>query len=64
MPRKKLEDPKINAGISLRKNSELRKIEEYAKAAGLESTSAVVSLLIEKCLPYLWYELEFKKSKK
>lgn len=62
MPRPKSDDPKRNAGISLNQ-SQIDKLEDYCKAAKLESTSAVVSLLIEKGLPQLWWDLELKKGK-
>ena len=58
-PRSK--DPKRNAGISLNQG-EINSLDEYMRAANLESTSSVVSLLITKGLPQLWYELELKKK--
>lgn len=57
MPRPKSQDPKRNAGISLRQ-SEIDQLEAYRKAAKLESVSEVASLLIYKSLPTLWWELE------
>jgi len=64
MPRPRHADgPKINAGISLRQ-VEIDKLADYAKVANLESTSAVVVLLIEKYLPSLWWDLELDRSKK
>lgn len=41
--------------------AEIKKLAEYAKAAKLD-VSAVVSLLIEKGLPSLWWDLELKKK--
>ena len=61
MPRPRSDDPKTNAGISLT-GAEVEKLKAYAKAAKLDSVSAVVSLLIDKGLPALWWELELKKK--
>jgi hypothetical protein len=58
-----MDDIRINAGISLSRN-EREKIKLYQKAAGLNSASEVVRLLIDKKLPALWYELELEKGKK
>jgi hypothetical protein len=40
-----------------------KKLMDYAKAAKLESASDVVTLLIKKGLPALWWDLELKKGK-
>lgn len=61
MPRPKSSDPKRNAGVSLNQ-SQIDNLEEYRKAAKLESVSEVVSLLISKKLPDLWWELELNKK--
>ena len=58
-----MEDLRVNAGISLSRN-ERQKIKLYQEAAGLNSASEVVRLLIDKKLPALWYELELQKGKK
>jgi hypothetical protein len=58
-----MEDLRVNAGISLSQN-EREKLNLYCKAAGLNSASEVVRLLIDKGLPALWWELESKKGKK
>ena len=58
-----MEDLRVNAGISLSRN-EREKIKLYQKAAGLNSASEVVRLLIDKKLPALWYELELQKGQK
>ena len=58
-----MEDLRVNAGISLSRN-EREKIKLYQSAAGLNSASEVVRLLIDKKLPSLWYELELEKGKK
>jgi hypothetical protein len=58
-----VEDLRVNAGISLSRN-ERQKIKLYQEAAGLNSASEVVRLLIDKKLPALWYELELEKGKK
>jgi hypothetical protein len=58
-----MEDLRVNAGISLSRN-EREKIKLYQKAAGLNSASEVVRLLIDKGLPALWWELESKKGKR
>ena len=51
-----------NAGISLNQR-QVDKLEEYRKAAKLDSISAVVQLLIDQKLPDLWWELELKRDK-
>lgn len=61
MPRPKSDDPKRNAGISLNQ-SQIDKLEDYRKSAKLDSISEVVSLLISKKLPDLWWDLELKKN--
>lgn len=61
MPRPRSNDPKRNAGVSLRQ-SEIDKITKFAEAAKLESVSAVISLLIDKYLPHAWWELEVTYS--
>ena len=58
-----MKDLRVNAGISLSRN-ERQKIKLYQEAAGLNSASEVVRLLIDKKLPALWYELELQKGKK
>jgi hypothetical protein len=58
-----VEDLRVNAGISLSRN-ERQKIKLYQEAAGLNSASEVVRLLIDKKLPALWYELELQKGQK
>ena len=58
-----VKDLRVNAGISLSRN-EREKIKLYQKAAGLNSASEVVRLLIDTGLPVLWYELESEKGKK
>jgi hypothetical protein len=58
-----VEDLRVNAGISLSRN-ERQKIKLYQEAAGLNSASEVVRLLIDTGLPVLWYELESQKGKK
>ena len=58
-----VEDLRVNAGISLSQN-ERQKIKLYQEAAGLNSASEVVRLLIDEKLPALWYELELAKGKK
>jgi hypothetical protein len=64
MPRPRHPDgPKINAGISLRQ-VEIDKLADYAKNAKLDSVSEVVVLLIEKYLPFLWWDLGLSKEKK
>lgn len=63
MPRRRKDDRadvKRNAGISL-SDREIEKLANYAKSAKLDGVSAVVSLLIEKGLPTLWWELELSK---
>ena len=62
MPRPKSDDPMRNAGISLNQR-QVDKLEEYRKAAKLDSISAVVQLLIDQKLPDLWWELELKRDK-
>jgi hypothetical protein len=62
MPRPRSDDPKRNAGISL-SQAEIDKLAKYAKAAKLDSSSAVISLLIQKYLPSAWWELELKRAK-
>lgn len=52
MPKPRHPDgPKINAGISLREKTELSALKDFAKMAGFESVSAVVSFLVQEYLP-------------